>query len=78
MICCPYCGRDVPLIARKLGPFTTQNYILYYRCTQCKITFRKIHQGDSVPLTAVSYELVLNLPDGAEILSASRKLLGGA
>lgn len=78
MICCPKCGRDVPLIARKLGPFTTRDYILYYRCTQCFITFRKIHQGDSVPITAVSNEFLINLPDEAEIFPAGRKLLGGA
>ncbi len=78
MICCPNCGRDVPLIARKLGPFTTQDYILFYRCIQCEITFRKIHQGKSSPLTAISRESVIKLPDGAEILHAGRKLLGGA
>lgn len=78
MIFCPNCGRDVPVIARKLGQFTTREYILYYRCTQCEITYRKIHQGDSIPVTLVSYEPVLNLPDGAERFSASRKFLGGA
>ena len=78
MIPCPTCGRDLPIIARKLGPFTTQAYIHYYRCIQCELTVRKIHQGGKVPLQAYSYEPVLNLPDGAERISTGKELLGGA
>lgn len=78
MIFCYECGRDVPLIARKLGHINTRDNILYYRCTQCMITFRKIQRGGTGPLIAVSKELEINLPDGAEIFPAGRKLLGGA
>lgn len=78
MIYCYECGKDVPLIARKLGPINTGDNILYYRCTQCGITFRKIQRGGTGPLMAISREAEINLPDGAEILPAGRKLLGGA
>lgn len=78
MICCPNCGRDVPLVARKLGPIFTGEYILYYRCTQCEITFKKIHCNAGPPLTAISQEHIIKLPDGADILPAGQKLLGGA
>lgn len=78
MICCPNCGRDVPLVARKLGPIFTSEYILYYRCTQCEITFKKIHCNAGPPLTAVLKEPFIQFPDGTEILSTGKELLGGA
>jgi len=78
MIYCPGCGRDVPLIARKLGHIYTMEIIFFYRCTQCGITYRKTQRGEDKPITAITKEAVIKLPDGAEIFPAGRKLLGGA